>query len=103
MATGHGIPIRLVRRRFLHRVRLAAVLAGVAHVQRTAQGPEHLELVRRLDVRSTLAVPLVARGRTLGVVSLVATGAARLYTPEDIALATDALERALRHLVTNRH
>ena len=65
-----------------------------AHFQRTARGPEHMALLRRLEVRSTLAVPLVARGRTLGVVSLLATGEPRQYTPDDVALAEELGVRA---------
>ena len=64
------------------------------HFRLTARGPEHLELLRRLDVRSTIAVPLVAHGRTLGVVSLVATGEPRTYSPDDIALAEELAVRA---------
>jgi signal transduction histidine kinase/ActR/RegA family two-component response regulator len=48
---------------------------------------EHLAIVRRLGFKAYLIVPLVARGRTLGVLSLVATEAARKYGPADLELA----------------
>ena len=32
---------------------------------------EHLELLQRLDVNSGIVVPLIARGRVLGTVSLI--------------------------------
>jgi PAS domain S-box-containing protein len=39
-----------------------------------ATDPEHLALLRRLDVRAAMVVPLSAQGRTLGAVTLVRHG-----------------------------
>ena len=55
---------------------------------------EHLGLLRLLGVRSSMVVPLVARGRTLGSMSLVSTVAPRAYAPEDVALAEELGARA---------
>jgi PAS domain S-box-containing protein len=46
---------------------------------------EHLELLRTLVPRSAIAVPLVARGRVFGGLTLVATGERRLE-PDDLTL-----------------
>ena len=50
-----------------------------------ASDDEHLALLRRLDPRSAIAVPLIARGRVFGGVTVVATGDRRLE-PEDLTL-----------------
>ena len=52
-----------------------------------ATGEEHLEVLRRLEVRSIMSVPLLARGRTLGTVTLVSSDPERLYGEEDLSLA----------------
>jgi PAS domain S-box-containing protein len=53
----------------------------------SATGEEHLEVLRRLEIRSLMSVPLLARGRTLGAVTLVSTDPERLYGEEDLSLA----------------
>jgi len=60
---------------------------------RSAQTPEHLELLRRFGVRSFQMVPLRSRGRTLG---LFTTGSfsGRQYNEHDLALAQDVATRA---------
>jgi serine phosphatase RsbU (regulator of sigma subunit)/PAS domain-containing protein len=57
-------------------------------------GPDHLDLLRRLDPRSAVVVPLVARGRAVGALTLVATGGSRRYGRDDLALAEDLARRA---------
>jgi PAS domain S-box-containing protein len=59
-----------------------------------ATDPEHLELMRRLDVRSAVIVPLVARGRVLGVISLMRLGPDRIFRPDDLALTEEFAARA---------
>jgi PAS domain S-box-containing protein len=54
----------------------------------------HYELVRELGFQSYMCVPLVARGRTLGVISLVAAESGRRYADEDLALAEELARRA---------
>ena len=53
---------------------------------------DHFALARALGVRSYLAVPLKARGRTLGVLSFGTTE--RSYGDEDVAFAQDLAGRA---------
>jgi serine phosphatase RsbU (regulator of sigma subunit) len=59
-----------------------------------ARDAEHLRVARDLQLRSALMVPLVARGRVLGVVSWVSTESDRLYEAGDLALAEDLAKRA---------
>jgi PAS domain S-box-containing protein len=54
----------------------------------------HLELVRALGFQSYMCVPLVARGRTLGVISFVVAESGRRYGDEDLALAEELARRA---------
>jgi GAF domain-containing protein len=55
---------------------------------------EHLQLSRDLNLRSALVVPLAARGRTLGAITLIRTDSAESYTADDLALAEDMGRRA---------
>lgn len=55
---------------------------------------EHLALLRQLGVRSYMAVPLAARGRTLGALLLVAAESGRRYDAADLALAGELAHRA---------
>ncbi|HSL00123.1 MAG TPA: SpoIIE family protein phosphatase [Rubrobacteraceae bacterium] len=48
---------------------------------------EHLEVLRRLEVRSIISVPLLARGRTLGALTLISSRPERRYEEEDLTLA----------------
>ncbi len=59
----------------------------------TTRSPEHLEVVRRLQFSGFMAVPLVARGRTLGAVTLISSRSGRRFGPEDLALAEDLARR----------
>jgi PAS domain S-box-containing protein len=85
--------------------------AGVAHVLRTGQpemleeitdamleagarDTEHLRLLRELELRSYLIVPLVARGHTLGAITLVGAESGRRYGPSDLVLAENLAGRA---------
>jgi PAS domain S-box-containing protein len=47
-----------------------------------------------LEPESWIAVPLVARGRTLGAVTLVTAGSGRSYGPDSLSLAQDLARRA---------
>ena len=56
---------------------------------------EHLALLRRLDVNSGIVVPLIARGRVLGTVSLIrSTGHDPFEGADDQTLATELARRA---------
>ncbi len=54
-----------------------------------AQDEEHLRLLRMLEIRSAMIIPLKARGRTLGALTLVAAESARRYDDDDLRLAPE--------------
>jgi serine phosphatase RsbU (regulator of sigma subunit) len=56
--------------------------------------PDHLALFRRFDARSTILAPLVARGRVIGVLTLVRTGDRKLFDDDDLAFVEDLAARA---------
>ncbi len=58
-----------------------------------ANDARHLELLRSLGLRSFLAVPLRARDRSIGVLTLATEGRRHLH-PEDAAFAGQLAERA---------
>lgn len=64
--------------------------AGLETITRV---PAALARVRTLGLRSGIAVPMVARGRTVGVLRLY-TGGARTLGPDDVALAEELARRA---------
>ena len=84
---------------------------GVAHVMRTgkakiytdipdsmlialAQDAEHFKILQELGLASAMVVPLVARGRTLGAITLASENPARRYTENDLNFAEELARRA---------
>jgi PAS domain S-box-containing protein len=84
---------------------------GVGHVLRTgktemypeiteaqlaagARDAEHFALLRKLGVRSALIVPLIARNRTLGVLTLVSSSPERRYGQADLEFLGVVARRA---------
>src|SRR4051794_29041566 len=61
---------------------------------RVLPNPETRAALDRLGICSMLTVPLVARRRTLGVLSLIAEQPERRFTAEDVDLARDLSRRA---------
>ncbi len=59
-----------------------------------AQSPEHLRMLRAIEPRSLLEVPLLIRGRLSGILIFISSNAARTYTSADIPLAEALAERA---------
>jgi PAS domain S-box-containing protein len=64
-----------------------------AFYERTLGCGEHLDIVRALEPRSLMCVPLVARGRTIGAITLVSSRPDRRYDREDLLLAEDLAYR----------
>ncbi len=58
-----------------------------AHLETIAQGEAHLRLLRQLELRSYITVPLVARGRLLGAFALMTSRRSRRYDARDLVLA----------------
>jgi PAS domain S-box-containing protein len=84
---------------------------GVGHVIRTGQSEiypeitdemlvasardsEHLSITRELQIKSALVVPMIARGRTLGALTLISTDTGRRYGEVDQAVAMELATRA---------
>ena len=67
---------------------------GPQDLSRFASSPKHLELMERLHYRSAIVVPLSARGRTLGVFSLLRFAQDTPYDDEDFSVARDLARRA---------
>ena len=63
-------------------------------LEAAARDPIHLNMLRALQLRSAMTVPMIARGRTLGAITLVGAESGRRYTTEDLALAEDLALRA---------
>ncbi|MFP2907841.1 AAA family ATPase [Pyxidicoccus sp. 3LFB2] len=61
---------------------------------RHCEDAAHADYIKRLEVRSLIVVPLVARGQTLGVLSLVASIQGRPYDQADLQLAREVARRA---------
>jgi PAS domain S-box-containing protein len=56
--------------------------------------PERLEVLRQLSLRSAMVIPLVARGRSLGAITLATSRSGRRYDDEDVSLASEIGRRA---------
>jgi PAS domain S-box-containing protein len=63
-------------------------------LEESARDAEHYQLIRELGIKSALSLPLSARGRVLGALSLVWSEPGRRYTDEDVALAEELARRA---------
>jgi signal transduction histidine kinase len=66
-----------------------------AQLEQAIANRDHLALARKLSPRSSIVVPLIARGRTLGAVALAATDdSGRRFGGEDLILAQELARRA---------
>jgi PAS domain S-box-containing protein len=64
------------------------------YVENIAQDTAHLEIMRRLAFRSSMTVPLQARGDVLGALAFFSSDSERRYDATDLALAEDLARRA---------
>ncbi|WP_375767361.1 PAS domain-containing protein [Archangium gephyra] len=65
-----------------------------AFEEQSAQGAEHLLAIREMRCRSMMAVPLLARGRTLGVLTFFTTETSgRRYGQEDVLRVEEVARR----------
>ncbi len=55
---------------------------------------EAIDLMRALGVRSGIIAPLIARGRTIGALTLISAESRRRYTASDLAFADELSRRA---------
>ena len=63
-------------------------------LDRITRGAEHRSAIRELGMRSVIIVPLVARGRTLGAITLIVDASDRRYDEQDLATAQGLADRA---------
>ena len=60
----------------------------------SARDEEHLTLIEELGVKSGIMVPLTARGRTLGILTLLISESERQYGERELKLAEELGQRA---------
>jgi two-component system sensor kinase len=113
VALVHRDPARMEwAREFQKRLpRRGAAPHGVAHVMRSgkakiytdipdsmlvalAQDAEHFKILQELGLASAMVVPLIARGRTLGAITLASENPARRYATADLTFAEELARRA---------
>ncbi|MGB3682710.1 MAG: SpoIIE family protein phosphatase [Rubrobacteraceae bacterium] len=66
---------------------------SAASPEELSHDPQSVELLRRLDPRSCMGVPLYAGGHTLGVLLLVSSNPKSLYDSDDLSLAAGLAHR----------
>jgi PAS domain S-box-containing protein len=69
-------------------------LMGEAEIAAVARDAEHLRLLRRLELRSMLIVPMRVPARTLGVVTLATDSSRRRLGDDDVEIAEQLGRRA---------
>ncbi|MBI3894982.1 MAG: response regulator [Acidobacteria bacterium] len=67
-----------------------------------ACGRENFELLRKMNFRSALLVPLIARGFPLGAITFMASESGRQYAADDLALADELARRCALFLENAR-
>ncbi len=63
-------------------------------LEASARDSEHLRIIRELELRSAMVVPLRSRSRSLGALTFIYAGSDRRYTSEDLAFAEEVARRA---------
>jgi signal transduction histidine kinase len=63
-------------------------------VAASAVDADHAALLRQLQLRSVIIVPLIARDRIFGALTLIGAGSGRRFTPDDVAVAESLARRA---------
>ncbi len=88
---GAGAVIRTGEMQFIGDVRPELLEA-------TARDAEHLEILRRLEVRSLVSVPLRTSGRVMGALSFAMAESGREFSADDVSLALSLAGRAALHI-----
>ncbi len=63
-------------------------------LRQTTRDDDHFRIVKQLGFTSYMCVPLIARGRTLGALTLVSAGSGRRFDADDLARAEEFARRA---------
>jgi PAS domain S-box-containing protein len=67
-----------------------------------ARNEADLRLLHAAELKSFIAVPLVARGMLVGVIALMSSSASRSYGPADVRLAEELAQRAALSIMNAR-
>lgn len=65
-----------------------------AQLEGMCRDAEHVRIVEELGVRTVMALPLVAHGRTLGAITFASGRRGRVYGPDDLDFAKELARRA---------
>lgn len=65
-----------------------------ALLEASARDPEHLRLIRELNLTSYMCVPLTIQGRAIGAITFVSAESGREYSDEDLRFARQLASRA---------
>ncbi|WP_164012436.1 AAA family ATPase [Pyxidicoccus trucidator] len=65
-----------------------------AMLAEAGNGPEYVETLRSIGAKTAMHVPLIARGKTLGVITLASGASGRRYAEADLDLALELARRA---------
>lgn len=63
-------------------------------IEKAARDPEHLEMLRRLKLRSLIIAPMVLGSESLGYITFVSSDPGRLYAERDLETAEELARRA---------
>ncbi|MHB8513717.1 MAG: SpoIIE family protein phosphatase [Actinomycetota bacterium] len=63
-------------------------------IQKVVRNPEQLELVRQLQIRSSMTVPLIVEGSSIGSLTMISSRKDRLFEEKDLSFAQDFASRA---------
>jgi PAS domain S-box-containing protein len=75
---------------------------SLAQMRRLARDPEHLKMIRELNPRSVICVPMVTRERVVGALSFGITESSRRFSAAEVAMAEDLARRAATALENAR-
>ncbi|MDQ3234598.1 MAG: PAS domain S-box protein, partial [Pseudobdellovibrionaceae bacterium] len=73
-----------------------------AILELSAQDPEHLALLRQLQMKSYMCLPLKAAGRTLGTITFVSAESGRRYGQDDLLYAERLAHKAAMAVENSR-
>jgi len=63
-------------------------------LRQTAHSPEHLEILRKLNMSSAMLVPIKSPSKTLGVIEFITTESHHKYTRQDLVFAEELARNA---------
>ena len=63
-------------------------------MQSVIRNSQEIRMLQEFDIKSSMIVPLVARGRTIGTLTFISSESARRYSEDDLAIATELARRA---------